>query len=538
MRALSFAAVVVFVCSLSVEAQTRQFPYDAIVVQDGVYIRSGKGEKYYPTLRLSKGDRVRVKRHDPGGWVVIVPPKGSFSWVPKRYVKDVRNGVGEIASDAEGVVALVGTQFDSDAYVFQRRFSAGQQVEIIGEGMIEVDRDRGPEAMFKIKPPTRESRWLRGQAVIPADEVGRRDLNSFRPSNDSVTSRDRNKSGGFLNERPKVARRSTGSGSARSSNRRDTRVGNSRTTYDSAKVQRDRARLDQLDEVFRTMIKRPPSQWNLAELEAGYLQLQRDAALPQLANQVNLRLPALKRYQKKKSRYDEFVSLTSATTQRDRELTQLASGQNGMSPAAAEILPPPPVTNQRAVQPTQPQPPTPSVGQPYLQQRPLVEEIPAIPEALKVPAAPVTVGDGNGGQTAPAPATSLPQTGPIPPSVVQIGNPDSKPGTTAGPLFDPPEDRTGSQKQEPVPPGMTRVPRRNPKFVGAGIIMRSTELDVPKYVLLAPNGKILAYLDAVGGFDLGKHVNFAVGLQGDRFHNPKWKADYIKVRSAKSINLN
>lgn len=67
--------------------------------------------------------------------------------------------------------------------------------------------------------------------------------------------------------------------------------------------------------------------------------------------------------------------------------------------------------------------------------------------------------------------------------------------------------------------------------------MKSTDLDVPEYVLLAPNGKILAYLDAVGGFDLSKHVASGVGIKGDRFHNPKWKADYIKVRSAEAINL-
>ncbi len=552
MRALSFAAVVVFACSLSSQAQTKQFPYEAIVVEDGAYVRSGNKEKYYPTGRLAKGQRVRVHRHDPGGWYMIAPPAGSFSWVPKRYVRVLRDGVGEITGGPGDrtrgdVVAWVGTSFGNEASIFQRRLSVGQQVEVIGEGRIEIDQDRGPEAMLKIKPPRREYRWIRGQAVIPASETGRNSGTGydFGPPAGERPKQPAAKSGGFLGERPTTRRRSTGS--ARSSSRKDTRVGNSRTSYDSARIERDRTRLAQLDEYFRTMIDKPTSEWNFAELEAGYLQLKQNAAHPALASQVNLRLPALKRYQKKKMRYDDFVSLTSATNQRDRELTRMASGQNGMSPAAAEILPAPPHVSRPVAPPIQPvappsqpivpQPRTLELPNPSLQ-LPAVQETPALP----VPATPTPtesgLGNGNGGQTGIAPSANLPQTGPIPtPEVVQIGNPDAKPGVTGEPLFDPPEDRTGSHKREPIPPGMTRVPQRRPNFAGAGIIMKSTDLDVPKYVLLAPNGKILAYLDAVGKLDLARHVNFAMALKGDRFHNPKWKADYIKVRSVQRINL-
>lgn len=67
--------------------------------------------------------------------------------------------------------------------------------------------------------------------------------------------------------------------------------------------------------------------------------------------------------------------------------------------------------------------------------------------------------------------------------------------------------------------------------------MRSTDLDVPEYVLLAPTGRILAYLEPVGELKLGQHVNVAMGVEGDRFHSNKWKADFIKVRKLIPITL-
>jgi len=45
-------------------------------------VRSGPGtEQYYATLKLSPGDKVHVLRKDPGGWYMIDPPPGSYSWV-------------------------------------------------------------------------------------------------------------------------------------------------------------------------------------------------------------------------------------------------------------------------------------------------------------------------------------------------------------------------------------------------------------------------------------------------------------------------
>ncbi|MBL8848846.1 MAG: hypothetical protein JNG89_04150, partial [Planctomycetaceae bacterium] len=78
-------ALIVFV-SLSTAAspawsQIEQFPYEATVQADDVHVRSGPGLRHYPTGKLNSGDHVTVIRHDPGGWYMIAPPAGSFSWI-------------------------------------------------------------------------------------------------------------------------------------------------------------------------------------------------------------------------------------------------------------------------------------------------------------------------------------------------------------------------------------------------------------------------------------------------------------------------
>ena len=120
MRRFPTAVLLACLCTLEADAQIQRFPYDATVAIDGVYIRSGPGEKYYPTTRLQQGVGVRVQRHDPGGWYMISPPEGSFSWIPARYVKKNGPATGEVTQDQ--VVVYVGSDFGEEASVFQRQW--------------------------------------------------------------------------------------------------------------------------------------------------------------------------------------------------------------------------------------------------------------------------------------------------------------------------------------------------------------------------------------------------------------------------------
>ena len=84
-------------CSSAAYAQ--QFPYLAYVTAGQAYVRSGPGQRYYPTGQIPEGFAVEVYRHDSKGWCAIRPPAGSFSWVPSHQIRPVERGVVEIVGD-------------------------------------------------------------------------------------------------------------------------------------------------------------------------------------------------------------------------------------------------------------------------------------------------------------------------------------------------------------------------------------------------------------------------------------------------------
>ncbi|HEV3003159.1 MAG TPA: SH3 domain-containing protein, partial [Pirellulales bacterium] len=133
-----------------------------------VYVRSGPGENYYPVLRLARGRKVEVYRHDPGGWFAIRPPEDCFSWVSGEFIEPVAESLGRVTG--ERVVARVGSKFSDIRDVIQVRLDQGEQVEVL-----EAKRfNTGPAAQtwYKIAPPPGEFRWISGRFVDrePAEE--------------------------------------------------------------------------------------------------------------------------------------------------------------------------------------------------------------------------------------------------------------------------------------------------------------------------------------------------------------------------------
>jgi len=147
-------------------------PYQARVEAppgEDVYVRCGPGKKhYYPTMKLPNGSLVTVRRHDAGGWSMIDPPAGSFSWIPGKYVQS--NGGPQGIVTENGVVVRVGS-FESDVRdVEQKRLNKGDPVEILGEKTFQATK--GPELWYKIKSPVGEQRWVQGQYLVPLNADG------------------------------------------------------------------------------------------------------------------------------------------------------------------------------------------------------------------------------------------------------------------------------------------------------------------------------------------------------------------------------
>jgi hypothetical protein len=61
---------------------------DDAVIEKETDARCGRGDgsMFYPTNHLKPGDRVRVLKEEEGGWLAILPPSGSFSWINKQLL--------------------------------------------------------------------------------------------------------------------------------------------------------------------------------------------------------------------------------------------------------------------------------------------------------------------------------------------------------------------------------------------------------------------------------------------------------------------
>ncbi|MBW8015148.1 MAG: hypothetical protein FVQ82_03105 [Planctomycetes bacterium] len=69
----------------AISYDTISYPYLAQPVSGRVNIRSGGGIAFYPCGKLKEGVNITVVAEELG-WAKIVPPKGSFSWIAKKYV--------------------------------------------------------------------------------------------------------------------------------------------------------------------------------------------------------------------------------------------------------------------------------------------------------------------------------------------------------------------------------------------------------------------------------------------------------------------
>ena len=309
---LIFVAALIAVSTSNSLAQTRQFPYDARVVVDEAYVRSGGGEQFYPTQVLPRDAVVRVRRHDPGGWFMIEPPKGSFSWIPEKFVRQVSRNSAEIIES--NVVVFVGSAFGDETHVWQRKMMSGETVEVIGRR--DVDTLTGPKPMLKIKPPAREYRWVPGSALVPVNENQR-----MAQDNDPYA------------VPTEIVERTSAAPAAESMNEQKAGFAPSDRLQRLKRIREEQRQLYEIDQKFRFMVLSDPAQWDLQEIEQQYLQLQEAVTHKPIAGQIDLRYPAINRYRVRKAEIDELKQLTSATERRD---AQLMASQYGVSQAAGD----------------------------------------------------------------------------------------------------------------------------------------------------------------------------------------------------------
>jgi hypothetical protein len=177
-----------------------------------------------------------------------------------------------------------------------------------------------------------------------------------------------------------------------------------------------------------------------------------------------------------------------------------ASQQPGMQPPG---MPQPGVQQPMLQQPglQQPMQQQPGAQQPMLQQQQLPQQ-----PGMRQPG-PQEFGSQTPG---PQPSGSPPNSAP--------------PGGTATPSLAPP--------RQVRPPG-------SPPLDGAGIVQQAaaTFPNGPRHVLLAPNGRILAYLQAERGINLDAYIGRQMGIIGVRAYRSELQTDLIVVRGMIPVRL-
>ena len=121
--------------------ETGKQPVPCVVNADAVVVRSGAGENYYPTMKLDKGAKVTVVGHK-FGWLKVVPPEGSFSYIGKAFVTRTGDGTKGTVNGTE-VRVRAGSSLNEMVSIVQAQLNTGTEVEIIGE----------KNEFFLIKPP-------------------------------------------------------------------------------------------------------------------------------------------------------------------------------------------------------------------------------------------------------------------------------------------------------------------------------------------------------------------------------------------------
>ena len=359
--------------SEEVDAKKRTFPYEAVVNAEEALVRSGNGSRYYPTLKLKRGSRITVHRHDPGGWFMISPPAGSFSWIRAEYVQKTAANRGRVTEN--GVVIRVGSAFGESRDVEQIRLSKNDEVTILGSK--NVASDFGNIPMYQIKPPQGEWRWTEGHLLVPANQhqPGKSAPAQF-DSPIANNKKDPFSAGVAQNNSPIPQQekiKTPTDGSAR------------RSVPEVDEIATAKQAIKTIDTQFRAMIEAEPTAWDLAALENDYKTLQKEIKHPAIASKIDLRLDAVERYRKVQAEYQDFLSLAEETSQRDAALVSMAPDQNktsrypapGNTTDADSSLPPTPEPATESTPPQQPvtplpQPsaPQPTVPQPGATQQP------------------------------------------------------------------------------------------------------------------------------------------------------------------------
>jgi len=460
------------------------FPYAAYVTVENAYVRSGPGNNYYPTDKLSTGTRVEVYRHDPGGWYAIRPPQNSFSWVSSRNVEPTENGLGRVTDPR--VAARVGSRFSNVRDVIQVRLDKGETVQILGE------RNVGGQTWYKIAPPAGEFRWisarsldhrpartrLEGTQAAEQQDPGRSESpvgTAVRPDARSTT-----RQGGAVG-RPATEPRDDHRIDLASTGARPTPPLEAVLPTATDGIISD---LGRINHALSVMVAEEPNVWEFSEVERQTQAIARRARTDAERGAANRLLYKIARLKDIKARHDRLMTSSQVVQAdpRDRDRDTAARAHAGDAPRqwpAASL----------AVVPQQ-----------------------AGPVSLTVP---------------------LP--GPVPTPIATRDVPASSDRVRAR---EDPQNPSAVVTRRTAPPRDGQFAAASPApFDSVGTLrpVVSHRRAAPRYALVDPHGTVVSFVTAAPGIDLKPYLGRRVGVAGKRSYIPEFRRTHVTARHVMAL---
>lgn len=174
MRPARMIGGVALLLALGIGVRAEPEPKKAVTAT-AVEVRSGPSPKFYPTSKLNPGEEVILAdetkipwlaaKKVPAGWVAILPPRNSFSWVNKRFltITSTNPPSAMIRGDAPVSVRVGSGLYDGAPDVEQVKMKPGDIAVVVGLEKTDADGIWVP-----LLPPPQEVRYVPAEALKPA----------------------------------------------------------------------------------------------------------------------------------------------------------------------------------------------------------------------------------------------------------------------------------------------------------------------------------------------------------------------------------
>ena len=171
--------------SSAIGAETEEFPYPAVVIDDQVPIRAGAGTTFYIVGHLPKGAEVIVDEVI-FGWHKIVAPPDTYSYISQNQVVIDDAGVTGTIDAERAAVKAASLQGPGDSYRRQLYLLDGHQIQIVGQegGYYKITPPEGayvflpPGSVEQVDPAWLEDRELVLDAQPPIKQTSLEPLDS------------------------------------------------------------------------------------------------------------------------------------------------------------------------------------------------------------------------------------------------------------------------------------------------------------------------------------------------------------------------